>query len=155
MNMVTALAITVGVVFAVWIKLSQTIGLGFWYVGVFGWAAYMAAGGGVTGLRKAIPSGVLGMALVAAAEMVALVSGRMELEWLLLAAASFIIVLLSRFSIFSFIPAAFAGAAVIGAGGPVGIFDAVTNTKLGIAFVLGTFVGYITDLVAKAITKKA
>ena len=154
MNLVTALAIAAGVLVAVWVKVSVLINVPFWYVGVFGWASYIGAGGGVNGLKKAIAGGVLGMALVAAAEMVALMTGHMELEWILLAAAIFVAVLLSRFSLFSFIPAAFCGAAVIGAGGPVGIFDAITNTKLGIAFVAGTVVGFIADAIAKMLAKK-
>jgi len=154
MNVVTALAIAAGVLVAVWVKVSVLINLPFWYVSVFGWASYIGAGGGMNGLKKAIAAGVLGMFLVATAEMIALMTGHMELEWLLLGAATFVAVFLSRFSLFSFIPAAFCGAAVIGAGGPVGIFDAITNTKLGIAFVIGPVVGFIADAVAKAISKK-
>src|SRR5262245_24302169 len=107
MNVVTALAIAAGVLVAVWMKVSVLINLPFWYVSVFGWASYIAAGGGVNGLKKAIAAGVLGMGLVAAAEMVALMTGHMELEWLLLGAAIFVAVLASRIPLFSFIPAAF------------------------------------------------
>ncbi|HUL02309.1 MAG TPA: DUF1097 domain-containing protein [Gemmatimonadales bacterium] len=155
MNMVTALAIAAGVLVAVWVKVSALITVPYWYVGVFGWACYMAAGGGMNGLKKAIPAGVLGMLAVAAAEMVALMTGHMELEWLLLGAATFVAVFVSRFALFSFIPAAFCGAAIIGAGGPVGIFDLITNVKLGIAFVLGAIIGFIADAVARMMTKKA
>ena len=155
MNAVTALAIAAGVLVAVWMKVSALINVPYWYVGVFGWASFIAAGGGMNGLKKAIGAGVLGMLLVAAAEMVALMTGQMQLEWLLIGVATFLAVLLSRFALFSFIPAALAGAAVIGAGGPVGIFDAITNIKLGIAFVAGTVVGFIAEAVAKALTKKA
>jgi branched-subunit amino acid transport protein AzlD len=155
MNMVTALAIAAGVLVAVWVKLSVLINVPYWYVGVFGWAAYMAAGGGMNGLKKAIPAGVAGMLLVAAAEMVALMTGHMEMEWLLLGAATFVAVFLSRFAFLSFVPAAFAGAAIIGAGGPVGIFDLITNVKLGIAFVAGTVIGYVADAVARMMAKKA
>jgi branched-subunit amino acid transport protein AzlD len=155
MNKVTALAIAAGVLVAVWVKVSALITVPYWYVGVFGWASYIEAGGGMDGLRKAIPAGVLGMLLVAAAEMVALMTGHMELEWLLLGAATFVAVLLSKISLLSFLPAALVGAAIIGAGGPVGIFDLITNVKLGIAFVLGTIIGFIADAVAGMMTKKA
>jgi hypothetical protein len=155
MNMVTALAIAVGVLVAVWMKVSVLITVPYWYVGVFGWACYLAAGGGVNGAKKAIPAGVAGMLLVATAEMIALMTGHMELEWLLVGAAAFVAVLLSRIAFFSFIPAAFCGAAIIGAGGPVGIFDLITNVKLGIAFVLGVVIGFVGDSVARMLTKKA
>jgi hypothetical protein len=58
-------------------------------------------------------------------------------------------------SLLSFIPAGLCGAAVIGAGGPVGIFDAPTNIKLGFSFVLGVVLGYIADAVGGMLTKKA
>ena len=48
-----------------------------------------------------------------------------------------------------------ATAAVIGAGGPVGIFDAITNTKLGITFVAGAVIGFVADAVARMLSKKA
>jgi len=155
MNMTTALAIAVGVLVAVWVKVTTLIGMPYWYVGVFGWASYIAAGGGVPGLRKAIPAGVAGMLWVAAVEMIALMTGHMEWEWLLLGVATFIIILESKVSLLSFVPAAFCGAAVIGAGGPVGIFDLITNVKLGLAFVFGALVGFAADAVSRMLAKKA
>jgi Protein of unknown function (DUF1097) len=154
MNMVTALALAVGVLLAVWVKVAALIGLPFWYVGVIGWACYVAAGGKGNGLKKAIAAGVAGMIWVAVAEVIALTSGHVQLEWVLLGVATFIIVLESRLALLSFIPAGLCGAAVIGAGGPIGIFDLPTNLKLGGAFVIGMIVGFIADSIGGALAKK-
>jgi hypothetical protein len=154
MDMLTALALSVGVLVAVFVKVASMMSM-LWYVGVIGWACFVAAGGKFSGLKRASVAGLAGMFWVAAAEMVSLISGHMELEWLLLGVAGFLIIIQARLSWFSFIPAALCGAAVIGAGGPVGIFDAVTNIRLAIAFVLGTVIGLIAESLGGMLTKKA
>lgn len=154
MDMVIALALTVGVLVAVFVKVSVMISM-LWYVGVIGWACFIAAGGRFNGLKRASVAGLAGMFWVAAAEAASLMSGHMELEWVFLGIAAFFIVIQSKLSWFSFIPAGLAGAAVIGAGGPVGIFDAVTNVRLAIVFVLGTVLGLIAEMIAGMIGKKA
>lgn len=154
MNMVLALALCVGVLVAVFVKVGAMISM-LWYVGVIGWACFMAAGGKLNGVKKAAVAGIGGMFWVAVAEMSSLMSGQMQLEWIFLGIAFAIIVLQSRLSWFSFIPAGLAGAAVIGAGGPIGIFDAVTNMRLAVVFVLGTLVGLIAETLAGMMAKKA
>ena len=153
MNMVLALALCVGVLVALFVKVGAMISM-LWYVGVIGWACFMAAGGKLNGVKKATVAGLGGMFLAAAAEMSSLMSGQMQLEWIFLGIAFAIIVLLSKLSWFSFIPAGLAGGAVIGAGGPIGIFDAVTNMRLAVVFVLGTVVGFIAELLATMLAKK-
>ena len=154
MDMMTALALTVGVLVAVFVKLASTMSM-LWYVGAIGWACFIAAGGKVQGLKQASVAGLGGMFWVAIAEASSFVSGHMEMEWLLLGAAGFLIVFQARLRLFSFIPAGLCGAAVIGAGGPIGIFDAVTNLRLAIAFVLGTIIGLIAEMIAGMLAKKA
>jgi len=154
MNMVLALALCVGVLVAVFVKVGAMISM-LWYVGVIGWACFMAAGGKLNGVKKAAVAGVGGMFCVAVAEMGSLMSGQMQLEWIFLGIAFAVIVLLSKLSWFSFIPAGLAGGAVIGAGGPIGIFDAVTNMRLVMVFVLGTVVGFVAELLATMLAKKA
>jgi hypothetical protein len=127
MNMVLALALSVGVL----------------------------AGGKFNGVKKAAVAGLGGMFWVAVAEMTSLMSGQMQMEWIFLAIGAFFIVLQSRLSWFSFVPAGLAGAAVIAAGGPIGIFDAVTNMRLAVVFVLGTVVGLIAEMAAGMMAKKA
>jgi hypothetical protein len=142
------------VLVAVFVKVATMISM-LWYVGVLGWASFMAAGGKLNGVKRACAAGLAGMFWVAAAEMTSLFSGQMQLEWVFLGIAAFLIVIQSKLRLFSFIPAGLVGAAVIGAGGPVGIFDAITNMRLAIVFVLGTLIGYVAELIAGAMTKKA
>lgn len=153
MDMVLALALTVGVLVAVFVKVATMISM-LWYVGVLGWACFIAAGGKLNGVKRAGLAGLAGMFWVAAAEMTSLVSGQMQLEWVFLGIAAFLIVLQAKLSWFSFFPAGLVGAAVIGAGGPIGIFDAVTNLRLAVVFVLGIIIGYVAELIAGAIAKK-
>jgi Protein of unknown function (DUF1097) len=147
MERLTELALSVGVLVAVFAKVGGMIGV-LWYVGVLGWACFIAAGGKFNGVKRAAGAGLAGMFFAAAAEATALMSGHMELEWLFLGIAAFLTVIQSKLSWFSFIPAGLVGIAVIGAGGPVGIFDAVTNVRLVIVFVLGTVIGYVAERAA-------
>jgi hypothetical protein len=152
--MLTALAIVVGVLIALWVKVGGTIGV-FWFIGVIGWACFSAAGGKMNGLKKAIPAGVVGMTLAAAAELVSMLSGHPELEWVALGVGAFIIVIGSKLPLLSFFPAGLCGLTVVGAGGVMGIMDLATNVKLGIAFVAGTVLGYIAEMAAGMVAKKA
>jgi hypothetical protein len=154
MDMLTALAIVVGVLIALWVKVGGTIGV-FWFIGVIGWACFSAAGGKMNGLKKAIPAGVVGMTLAAAAELVSMLSGHPELEWVALGVGAFIIVIGSKLPLLSFFPAGLCGLTVVGAGGVMGIMDLATNVKLGIAFVAGTVLGYIAEMAAGMVAKKA
>jgi Protein of unknown function (DUF1097) len=154
MDMVIALALTVGVLVAVFVKVAAMISM-LWYVGVLGWACFIAAGGKFNGVKRAALAGLAGMFWVAAAEGTSLISGQMQLEWVFLGIAAFMIVIQSKLSWFSFLPAGLVGAAVIGAGGPVGIFDAVTNVRLAIVFVVGIVIGLIAEMIAGMIGKKA
>lgn len=154
MDMVIALALTVGVLVAVFVKVAAMISM-LWYVGVLGWACFIAAGGKFNGLKRATLAGLAGMFWAAAAEGTSLISGQMQLEWVFLGIAAFMIVIQSKLSWFSYLPAALVGAAVIGAGGPVGIFDAVTNVRLAIVFVIGTVLGLVAETIAGMLGKKA
>jgi len=154
MDMLTALAVAAAVLVAVWVKVTGMIGM-FWYVGVLGWACFIAAGGKMNGLKKAIAAGIAGMFWVAVGEFLVLNFCMLQLEWIALGVAIFVVVIEAKLPLLSFIPAGLCGAAVIGAGGPVGIFDAPTNVKLALSFVLGIVLGYIAEAVGGVLTKKA
>jgi len=154
MNMLTALAIAAAVLLAVWVKVTSVAGM-FWYVGVLGWACFSAAGGKMNGLKKSIAGGVAGMFWVAVAEFLVLRAGAPQFEWIALGIAVFIIVIEAKVPLLAFIPAGLCGVAIIGAGGPIGIFDAPTNIKLGLSFVIGAVVGYLADWAGGLLTKKA
>jgi len=153
MDMLTALAVAAAVLVAVWVKVTGMIGM-FWYVGVLGWACFIAAGGKMNGLKKAIAAGIAGMFWVAVGEFLVLNFGMLQLEWIALGVAIFVVVIEAKVPLLSFIPAGLCGAAVIGAGGPVGIFDAPTNMKLALSFVLGIVLGYVAEAVGGVLTKK-
>ena len=55
----------------------------------------------------------------------------------------------------SFIPAALCGAAIIGAGGVVAVFDLASNIKVAVTFAVGAVVGYIAEWAGGMLTKKA
>ncbi len=56
MNMLLALALSVGVLVAVFYKVAFMLSM-LWYVGLIGWACFMAAGGKLNGLKKAAVAG--------------------------------------------------------------------------------------------------
>jgi len=153
MDMVLALALVVGVLVSVWVKVGPMVGV-YWFIGAFGLALFFAAGGKMSGLRKVIPAGVAGMVLAAMAELFSMLGGHPELEWVALGVATFIVIIASKWSLLSYIPAGICGVSVVGAGGVMGIMDLATNTKLGIAFVLGAVVGYIAEMIAGMVGKK-
>ena len=153
MDMLTALAISVAILLTVWAKVSAMTGMA-WFVGAIGWACYSAAGGKMGGLTKAIAAGVAGMIWVGIAEITLLMTGHPEWEWLALGVVAFLVVIEAKLPLLSFIPAGLCGIAVIGAGGPVGVFDLVTNIKLGFAFVFGAVVGFIAEWAGGMLTKK-
>ena len=155
MDMLTALAIAVGVLVAVWVKVGGMMGV-YWFIGAIGWACFSAGGGKMNGgLMKAIPAGVLGMTLAAMAELVSMLGGHPELEWVALGVAAFIVVIAGKVRLLSFFPAGLCGLSVVGAGGVMGIMDLATNVKLGIAFIAGAVVGYVAEAAAGMVAKKA
>jgi Protein of unknown function (DUF1097) len=154
MDMLTALAVAAAVLVAVWVKVTGMIGM-FWYVGVLGWACFLAAGGKMNGVKKAVAAGIAGMFWVAVGEFLVLNFGMLQLEWVALGVAVFVVVIEAKVALLSFIPAGLCGVAVIGAGGPVGIFDAPTNVKLALSFVLGVVLGYVAEAAGGVLTKKA
>jgi len=146
-------AIAVAVLLAVWVYVAEMFGMP-WFVGLIGWACFVAAGGKVKGLTQAIAAGVAGMAWIAALYLAIMVAHQESLEWLAVAVAGLAVVLEARISLLSFIPAGLCGMAMIGAGGPMGLMDAPSNMKLGLAFVIGAVVGFIADTAGNKLSKK-
>ncbi|HXQ28195.1 MAG TPA: DUF1097 family protein, partial [Gemmatimonadales bacterium] len=95
-----------------------------------------------------------GMAWIAALYLAIMVAHQESLEWLAVAVAGLAVVLEARISLLSFIPAGLCGMAMIGAGGPMGLMDAPSNMKLGLAFVIGAVVGFIADTAGNKLSKK-
>lgn len=150
----TGMAIAVAVLLAVWVWVAGMFGMA-WFVGLIGWACYVASGGKVQGLSRVVAAGIAGMAWVAVLDIGSLVAHQDSLEPVAVGLAAIAVVLEARVPLLSFIPAGLCGVAVLGAGGPLGLMDLPANMKLGLAFVVGAVVGAIADWVGTKISKPA
>jgi hypothetical protein len=155
MDMLTALAVSIGVLIAVWTYLAVGVaGLPVW-VGIITWGAFFAAGGKTDGLVKTIAASLSGLiwAFIAAMVVGKLGGGTPALS-VMVGVVAFAMVLQSKISFLSFIPGAFLGAAAtVGANGGT---DTSALGKIAAALVAGAIFGYLSEMLAGAIsTKKA
>jgi hypothetical protein len=146
-------AIAVGVLLAVWVKVAGVLGMA-WFVGLIGWACYVAAGKKGKGLLLVVAAGVAGMVWVSVLDMLTILTQHTELEWLAVGIAAVGVVMEARLSLLSYIPAGLCGVAILGSGGPMGLMDLPGNTKLGFAFVIGAVIGYIADWIGSRVSKQ-
>ncbi len=148
MDMLVALAISIGVLIAGWTYLALGVAALPVWAGIIAWGCFFAAGGKTTGLVKTVASNLSGvlwafLALEAAERM----GGGVPALSVAVGVAALIMVLQSKVSLLSFIPGAFLGAAtavsvVVGASG--------TWPKAAIALVVGALFGYVSELLAGA-----
>ena len=153
MDLLLALGISIGVLIAGWTYVALGPGnLPVW-AGIVAWGCFFAAGGKMNGLTKTIAANLSG---VLWAYLALKLAGNAGLPMLSAAVgvAALIMVLQAKLPPLSFIPGAFLGAAtavsvVVGANG--------SWTKTIIALVAGAVLGYISELVAGALSgpKKA
>lgn len=149
MDFLLALGISIGVLIAGWTYVALGPGnLPVW-AGIVAWGCFFAAGGKVTGLTKTIAANLSG---VLWAYLALKLAGNAGLPMLSVAVgvAALIMVLQSKIPLLSFIPGAFLGAAtavsvVVGANG--------SWTKTIIALIAGALLGYISELVAGALSR--
>jgi len=151
MDMLTALALSIGVLIALWVKVGTMASL-LVPAGIVAWACFFAAGGKIQGLQKTIAatlSGVvwvwLGMTLI----------GMMSMGswgWVIIGVVAFILVFQSRVPALSFIPGAFCGAAVTAWAAPT---DLKGYLMVAVALVAGAVLGYVSEMGAGMIAKKA
>lgn len=151
MNSLLALALSIGVLIAVWTYIALgPASLPVW-AGIIAWACFFAAGGKTDGLVKTLASTLSGVfwAFVALYAANALAPGQLPVLALLVGAVAFAMVLQSSIGPLAFIPGAFLGAAtavsvVVGAGG--------TYPKAIGALVAGAIFGYVSELLAGALS---
>lgn len=152
MDALVALAISIGVLIAGWTYVAlEFAALPVW-AGIVAWGCFFAAGGKTTGLAKTIAANLAGviwafLALQAAQQF----GGAGSILALMVGIAAFFMVVEAKIPALSFIPGAFLGAAtavsvVVGANGRW------TSTIL--ALVIGAVLGYVSELLAGAITRK-
>lgn len=146
-----ALSISVAILAGIWTWAAGQFGLLAW-PGFVSWAIFFAAGGDVKAIMKALVPAATGMIM---GLIVIQIMPSFPGAWYLPVAvtiAAFILVMISRYSIFAFVPAAFAGCATY--------FGALgTKTSLPIIaaafipFAICIFLGYISAILPGLIKK--
>ncbi|MFL5401602.1 MAG: DUF1097 domain-containing protein [Gemmatimonadales bacterium] len=152
MDVLVALAISIGVLIAGWTYVALgPAALPVW-AGIVAWGCFFAAGGKTNGLSKTIASNLSGVlwAFLALKAAVAL-GGGLPATSICVGVAALFMVLQSKISLLSFIPGAFLGAAtavsvVVGTNG--------SWSKTVIALVAGAVLGYVSEALAGAISKR-
>ncbi len=145
-------ALTVGIFAGLWAYGSTLINIPAW-TAFLGWAVFYAAGGRLDGLRKGVPSCLIGVFWAWAAVSVwsKVAPQNVPVLCVIVSVISFILVYESRIeALFSFVPGSFVGASTYfaaissGAGAP----QVVGGLICGLA------IGFVQQNVAIALTKK-
>src|SRR5437870_13839516 len=152
MDMLMALAVSIGVLIAVWVKVGAMASLAV-PAGIVAWACFFAAGGKTTGLQRTIASNLSGVVWVWLAMTLIGAMNIGSISWVIIGVVAFLIVMQSKVAILSFIPGAFCGAAVTAASGAG--TDIKANLMVAVALVAGAVLGYISEMGAGMIAKKA
>jgi uncharacterized protein DUF1097 len=153
MDALVALALSIGILIAGWTYVALGPGALPVWAGIVAWGCFFAAGGKTQGLLKTVASNLSGvlwafLALTAANRF----GGGLPVLSALVGVAAIGMVLQAKIPTLSFIPGAFLGAAtavsvVVGANG--------TWPKACIALVIGAVLGYVSEMVAGALTRSA
>ena len=152
MDALVALALSIGILIAGWTYLALgVVALPVW-AGIIAWGCFFAAGGKTAGLAKTIASNLSGVLwALLALTLWNRFGGGVPMLSLLVGIAAFIMVVQAKIPALSFIPGAFLGAAtavsvVVGANG--------TYVNTIIALVAGALFGYLSEMLAGALTPK-
>ncbi len=153
MDMLLALALSIGVLIAGWTYVALgPAALPVW-AGIVAWGTFFAAGGKTAGLTKTIASNLSGVfwAFVAL-KLATTLGGGLPVLSALVGVVALAMVLQSKIAALSFIPGAFLGAAtavsvVVGASG--------TWVNTVIALVAGAVLGFLSEMIAGKIAKPA
>ena len=105
MDMLMALAVSIGVLIALWVKFGGLIGVAIAVpAGIVAWACFYAAGGKTQGLQKAIAANLSGVVWVLLANLVISGAGLQSFGWIVIGIVAFLIVMQSKLPVLSFIP---------------------------------------------------
>lgn len=156
MDVLVALSISIGVLIAVWTYVALAVAALPVWAGIVAWGCFFAAGGKTTGLSKTIAANLSGvvwafLALYAAKSM----GGSVPILAVCVGVAALFMVLQAKIPALSFIPGAFLGAAtavsvVVGAGATF----PHPWIKTVIALVVGALLGYLSEMLAGAMTRR-
>jgi hypothetical protein len=151
MDMLMALALSIGVLIAVWVKVGTMASLAV-PAGIVAWALFYAAGGKTQGLQKVIASTLSGVVWVWLAMTLIGAMNMGSLTWIIIGVVAFLLVIQSKLPALSFIPGAFCGAAVTAWTAPA---DPRGYVMVAVALVAGAVLGYVSEMGAGMIAKKA
>jgi hypothetical protein len=155
MDVLVALAISIGILIAVWTYVALGVAALPVWAGIVAWGCFFAAGGKTTGLTKTIASNLSGVVWAfLALEAAGRLGGGLPVLSAMVGLAAFFMVLQAKIPALSFIPGAFLGAAtavsvVVGAGTTF----PHPWLKTIIALVAGAVFGYVSEMLAGAISK--
>jgi hypothetical protein len=152
MDVLVALAISIGVLIAAWTYVALGVAALPVWAGIVAWGSFFAAGGKTSGLSKTIAANLSGV-LWAFLALTAWKSfgGGVPVLSILVGVAALFMVLQAKLPALSFIPGAFLGAAtavsvVVGANG--------SWTKTIIALIAGALLGYLSEMLAGAMARR-
>jgi hypothetical protein len=153
MDALVALALSIGILIAGWTYVALGPGALPVWAGIVAWGCFFAAGGKTDGLIKTIVANLSGvlwafLALTAWNQF----GGGVPVLSLLVGLAAVCMVLQAKIPTLGFIPGAFLGAAtavsvVVGANG--------SWAKTCVALVIGAVLGYVSEMLAGALTKSS
>ena len=153
MDALVALALSIGILIAGWTYVALGPGALPVWAGIVAWGCFFAAGGKTEGLTKTVASNLSGvfwafLALTAWNQL----GGGVPMLSVLVGLAAVGMVLQAKIGILGFIPGAFLGAAtavsvVVGANG--------TWSRTILALIIGAVLGYLSEMLAGAISKPA
>jgi len=149
--MLTALALSIGILIALWVKVGSMASL-LVPAGIVAWACFFAAGGKIQGLQKTIAATLSGVVWVWLAMTLIGMMSIGSWGWVIIGVVAFILVFQSRLPALSFIPGAFCGAAVTAWAAPT---DPKGYLMVAVALIAGAVLGYVSEMGAGMLAKKA
>lgn len=151
MDMLMALALSIGVLIALWVKVGAMASL-IVPAGIVAWACFFAAGGKMQGLQKTVAATLSGVVWVWLAMTLIAMMNMGNFAWIIIGVVAFILVLQSKVAALSFIPGAFCGAAVTAWAAPT---DPKGYLMVCVALIAGAVLGYVSEMGAGMMAKKA
>src|SRR6266705_6440989 len=102
MDMLTALALSIGILIALWVKVGTMASL-IVPAGIIAWACFFAAGGKTRSLQKTLAATLSGVVWVWLAMALVWIMHVESLAWVFIGAVAFMLVLQSKVQVLSFI----------------------------------------------------